>query len=149
MSNTLFIEIEKRMPAHISVVWAALTDPDITPLYLYGCKIIMEKNQGGSIKWIGKSDHVTYMSGHIIDFEETACLAYTTSQEKNTPALTLRFQLEAINNESCMLRFSYGDFQLLDSGRQKYQEAIDNNSWHEVLETLQTILQHTDDELSF
>jgi uncharacterized protein YndB with AHSA1/START domain len=80
MSKQLIVQNDIRINASISKVWDALSNPEQTPKYMFGCKAISDFVVGSSIEWnaIVEGKETTFVTGNIVSFEPEKLLAYTT-----------------------------------------------------------------------
>lgn len=143
---SLVLKYEKKLSASTNVVWDALTNPQITPLYMYGCEVLFEKKEGAPIIWKGKEDQQTYVEGEIVAIEEEKQLIYTTRDpsgkygDTKDNCLRVTYSLSEIDQNSCILRITQGDFSILNEGEKRYQESISKGGWPFVLDTLETLI---------
>lgn len=149
---SLELNYEQKLSANTNVVWDALTNPQITPLYMYGCEVLFEKKVGAPIIWKGKEDNQTYVEGEILEIEEEKTLVYTTRDPSgkygDTPdhCLKVTYSLSGIDQNSCILRITQGDFSTLNEGQKRYDESISKGGWPFVLETLAKLIEDLDEE---
>ncbi len=64
--------------APLSKVWDALTNPDMTRQYMFGCIPETDWIVGSEVLWKGAADGVTYVKGTLLKFEPMSALTYTT-----------------------------------------------------------------------
>lgn len=142
----LELKYEKKLSANTDVIWDALTNPQITPLYMYGCEVLFEKEVGAPIIWKGKEDNQIYVEGEIIEWEDQKRLVYTTRDpsgkygDTKENCLTVTYSLSEIDKNSCVLRITQSDFSVLNEGLKRYEESKSKGGWPYVLDTLESII---------
>lgn len=135
--------------ATTSRVWDALTNPQQTKKYMFGCEAISDWNIGSSLEW--KMDHegkeLVAVTGHIVDIQPGRFLAYTTfdphSTIENIPAnyLTVTYELTTENGQT-MLTVTQGDYNTVADGERRYQEAFNNGEgWNPILVEIKKLLE--------
>lgn len=143
---TLELNYEKRLAANTEVVWDALTNPQITPLYMYGCEVLFEKEIGAPIIWKGKEDQQTYVEGEILAIEEERLLRYTSRDpsgkygDTKEKCLQVSYTLSEIDKNNCILRITQGNFAELSEGQKRYEDSKSKGGWPYVLDTLEKII---------
>lgn len=143
---SLELNYEKRLSANTEVVWDALTNPQITPLYMYGCEVIFEKEVGSPIIWRGKEDQQIYVEGEILDIEEKKLLIYTSRDpsgkygDTKENCLKVLYSLSEIDANNCIVRVSQGDFSEVKEGRKRYEDSKSKDGWNHVLKILEAII---------
>src|ERR1044071_1985660 len=61
-------------------VWDALTNPEQTKKYMFGCETVSDWKQGSPLLWKGTHEgkEMVFVKGDIIDIKPGKFLAYTT-----------------------------------------------------------------------
>ena len=129
MAKTIYKSVE--LNAKPEFVWVALTNPDLTELYLFGGRVESNWQTGGSIEWVGNENEqlVLYASGKIDEIEIAYKLTYTT-----TDGLTTKYLLEPKKNESTRLTIEQADYDKLENSQKRYDNAI--VAWDSCLSNL-------------
>ena len=141
MEATYNTEIEINCSA--SKVWDALTNPDQTKKYMFGCEAITDWKPGSKLDWKGP-DGVIYVTGKIIKYEPLSVLSYTSfdpnSNMEDIPQnhLTGTYTLHEADGRT-RLSVSQGDFTVVTEGEKRYNEAI--GAWEMTLKALKELLE--------
>lgn len=127
-------ELYTRFTLSLSVpppaVWRALTDPTLTPLYLFGCAAISDWAVGSLLEWRGtfEGQARTFVTGRVVVFQPCERLEYTTfdpaSGLEDVPAnhLVMRCVLTP-SGGGTRLELSQGDFAQVANGAARFEDA--------------------------
>lgn len=148
MPNQLTIQNSVTINASPSMVWDALTNPEQTKKYMFGCAAISDWTVGSSLLWRGthEGQEMVFVKGHIVAIEPETFLAYTTI-DPNSPIedvpenyLTVTYRL-SVENEQTLLTTTQGDYAAVADGQRRYQETIDGGGWEPVLIAIKTLIE--------
>ncbi len=115
--------------APVSKVWEALTNPALTPKYMYGCEAISDWKIGSPLIWKSVTDGIVYVTGNVKVFEPNRRLDYTVFDPNSTMEdipenhLTMTFELSE-NNGNAHVDISMGDFSTVANGEARYEDSI-------------------------
>lgn len=59
-------------------VWEAITNPELTRQYMFGCEVISDWKKGSELNWRMASDGKIMVKGNIAEIEPGRMLKYTT-----------------------------------------------------------------------
>ena len=125
-------------------VWKVLTDPELTPQYMFGCTVQCDWKKGAPILWTGVQDGVTYVKGNLKVFDEPATLSFTVFDPNaaypDIPEnyLTATYSLSQQQNGT-MLKVTQGDYAMVADGNKRYRDSVDSGGWMPVLEGIRKI----------
>ena len=132
-----------------ATIWDALTNPDITKAYMFGCETVSEWEIGSELLWRGEYQGIAmvFVKGHIVQLEPNHKLVYTVidpnSSIPDIPEnyLTVTYQLEQKNGFTT-LTVTQGDYSKVAEGERRYQESWnDGQGWNPILEEIKTICE--------
>jgi uncharacterized protein YndB with AHSA1/START domain len=141
MSNPLIVNSSITIDAPISTVWDALTNPEQTKKYMFGCEALSDWKVGSPLIWKGNFDGVELIAvkGHIVDIRPETFLVYTVfdpnSSIPDIPEnyITVTYTLSQIDG---LTRFdvSQGDYATVADGEKRYTETYNNGEgWNPIL----------------
>lgn len=125
-------------------VWNALTNPEITKQYLYGCEVQSNWIEGNDVIWKGAADGMVYVTGKVVTYKPYNTLALTTfnphGSDEDIPENHLlgTHTLEEENGVTT-LSIKQGDFTTVANGAQRYEEA--KGAWEMTFQALKTLLE--------
>jgi uncharacterized protein YndB with AHSA1/START domain len=148
MSKQLIVKNEIVINAPISKVWDALINPEQTPKYMYGCKIVSDFKVGSSIEWNGTMDgkEMTFVKGNIVRIEQDKFLAYTTFDPFGTYEdipenyLTVTYTLSTVNGLT-LFTVTQGDYAQVANGEQRFNEAVAAGGWSSLLVEIKKLVE--------
>ena len=130
-------EISKSCQSPAASLWKVLTDPEITPKYMYNCVVQSTWQVGDAIIWQGEyQGYKAYQKGIILAKETHKMLKYTTFDPnygmEDIPEnyIHITYQLQE-NGSGTLLHIKNETFD----GRKERAEEI-RNGWEEVLEKI-------------
>lgn len=146
MQKELYTNDKITIDAPVSEVWDALTNPEKTINYMYGCKVETDWRVGGQINWIGAKDEIVYVKGNLTEIEKNNKLAFTTidpnGKYKDVPGNYLTVTYTLISKDgSTGLMVTQGDYANVEEGRARYEDTISNGGWAGVLEKIKTMVE--------
>lgn len=148
MANQLVIQNIITINASPEVVWDALTNPEQTKQYMYGCEAITDWNVGSPLLWRGthEGQEMVFVKGHIIAIEPERSLVYTTIDpnslidDTSENYLTVTYDL-AVEQEQTVLTVTQGDYTTVAEGTRRYQEAMAEGGWASILLAIKTLIE--------
>ena len=141
-----YITDELKINAPASKVWEALTDPELTKEYMFGCEVICSWNVGDSIEWKGVQDGVVYVKGNLIAFDPERKFAFTVfdplASYPDIPEnyLTAAYTLTP-DAGTTHLKVTQGDYQTVVDGEKRYRDTMAQGGWSAVLESLKKVVE--------
>ncbi|WP_235297922.1 SRPBCC domain-containing protein [Portibacter marinus] len=127
-------------------VWDLLTNPDLTPEYMYTCAILSNFKKGSSVIWKGIHDDVIYVTGKLIAFKPYSVMSYTVidpnADYPQTPENHLKVQyLLEEKNDKTLLTVIQSGYETVAEGQKRYDEAIANGGWTSILEKIKEMAE--------
>ena len=132
--------------APVEKVWDVLTNPQLTPKYMYGCKLISNFRIGEPVLWKGVEDGVLYVKGELVEWKVNNEFTYTVidpnGKYEDVPEnyLTVTCQITK-TDKGTQLQVSQGDYALVADGEERYKHATDNGGWSSVLTQIKEIAE--------
>lgn len=131
-------------------VWEALTNPEQTRKYMFGCETVSDWQQGSPLLWRMEYDgkELVAVKGDIVDIKPGQYLAYTVF-DPNNPAmedkpenyLTVSYELEP-DGTGTLLTVIQGDYNTVADGEKRYAEAYNNGEgWNPILVQIKAIAE--------
>jgi uncharacterized protein YndB with AHSA1/START domain len=132
-----------------ATIWDALTNPEITKVYMFGCETVSEWEIGSELLWRGEYQGIAmvFVKGHVVQLEPNRKLVYTVFDPNSTIPdipenyLTVTYQLEQKNGFTTLI-VTQGDYNTVAEGERRYQESWnDGQGWNPILEEIKTICE--------
>jgi len=149
MSQPLTVTNTITIQAPAAKVWDALTNPEMTKKYMFGCEALSDWKPGSPLIWKGNFNGIEMVAvkGEIIKIDPVRHLTYTTI-DPNNPAvpdlpgnyLTVTCDL-AEENGHTQLTVSQGDYSTVAEGAQRYQDTIAGGGWTPILAQIKELLE--------
>jgi uncharacterized protein YndB with AHSA1/START domain len=144
MSQPLIISNSIDIHAPAAKVWNALTNPEETRKYMFGCEAISEWKVGSPLIWKGNFNGVELIAvkGTIKAFQPDRYLEYTVIDPNNPkipdiPGNYLVVTCELIErNGITTLTATQGDYNTVAEGADRYQHSVDGGGWGPILEAI-------------
>ena len=149
MNEELIVRNEITINAPATAVWDALTNPEQTKKYMYGCETVSDWLPGSPLLWKGVWDGVELVAvkGNIVKIEPGKFLAYTTIDPNNPDMpdapenyLTVTYSLNE-QNGSTQLIVTQGDYSKVADGTKRYNDAVSAGGWSAILSEIKKILE--------
>lgn len=145
MEKGKFIEESITINAPASKVWDALTKPEWTRQYMFGCNVISDWKVGSLVLWNGAADGKTYVKGEVVSYNPGKMLQYTTfdpnnPEMKDVPSnyLTVTYKLSDQNSQT-VLQVSQGDYSKVVNGDKRYEETV--GGWDSILLKIKELVE--------
>jgi uncharacterized protein YndB with AHSA1/START domain len=145
----LIIENKISIKASLSKVWDALTKPELTKKYMFGCETVSDWKVGSTLLWKGSYEgkEMIFVKGNIIDIQPQKLLVYTVfdpnSSIEDIPKnyLTVTYKLKHVNGTT-FLTVTQGDYSIVAEGERRYKEAYNNGEgWNPLLIQIKEMLE--------
>lgn len=149
MQSPLFVKNTITINASVARVWKALTNPEETKKYMFGCETVSDWQKGSSLLWRGNYEgkDIIFVKGHIVEIEPEKFLAYTTIDPNSTiddvseNYLTVTYTLAEENGQT-ILTVTQGDYAKVAEGERRYQEAYNGGEgWNPILIEIKKLLE--------
>jgi uncharacterized protein YndB with AHSA1/START domain len=149
MSNPLFVQNSISINASLVKVWDALTKPELTKQYMFGCETVSDWQPGSELLWKGEYEgkEIVFVKGNIVTIEPPVLLAYTTIDPNSTiddvseNYLTVTYKLEEQNGQT-LFTVTQGDYATEAEGERRYTEAYNNGEgWNPILVEIKKLVE--------
>jgi uncharacterized protein YndB with AHSA1/START domain len=149
MKSELLVTNEITINANQEKVWDALTNPEQTKKYMFGCETVSDWKAGSSLLWKGswEGKEMIFVKGNIVKIESGILLAYTTFDPNSTMEdipknyLTVTYALSS-NNGKTTLKVTQGDYNTVAEGERRYKEAYNNGEgWNPILVEIKKLVE--------
>jgi uncharacterized protein YndB with AHSA1/START domain len=149
MNKPLTVKNKIHIEAPVAQVWEALTNPEQTKKYMFGCEAISDWRKGSPLIWRGIFDghEMVAVKGSIVDIKMGEYLAYTTfdpnSAIEDIPEnyLTVTYELTT-DGKGSKLTVTQGDYSRVADGERRYQEAFNNGEgWTPILVAIKDLVE--------
>ncbi len=151
-TKKLIVKNTIKIDASPVVVWDALTNPEQTKKYMFGCETVSDWKIGSPLLWKGsyQGKEMVFVKGNIVDIKPGKFLAYTTIDPNSTTIedipqnyVTVTYTL-APENGSTLLTVTQGDFATVADGEKRYQETFNNgDGWNPILVEIKKLVETT------
>jgi len=148
--NTLIVKNSISINAPASKVWDALTNPEQTKKYMFGCETVSDWKKGSSLLWKGnyEGQEMVFVKGNIAEIKPGKFLAYTTIDPNNPGIadvpenyLTVTYELAGENGHT-ILTVTQGDYNKVADGEKRYKEAYNNGEgWNPILVEIKKLVE--------
>lgn len=149
MNTPLFVTNEITIDAPATKVWKALTEPEWTKQYMFGCEPITDWKPGSPLLWKGTFNDVEMVAvkGQVVSFDPGHSLVYTVI-DPNNPAipdlpenyLTVTCTLTEQDGKTHLF-VSQGDYGGVADGDNRYRHTVDGGGWSPILEQIKQLVE--------
>lgn len=142
MSKELIIKKSVTLNAPIDKVWDVLTNPELTPKYMYGCALVSNWNVGDKINW--ELNGKVVVTGEIIKIVPGKHLHFTTFDpsmglgDTSPNYIHVTYTLSA-NGSETVLEITQGDYQGAENAVQRYEDSV--KGWDLVINDLKKVAE--------
>ena len=149
MKKPLIIKNTITINAPASKVWDALTNPEQTKKYMFGCETVSDWKQGSPLLWKGSHEgkEMIFVKGNIVDINPGKFLAYTTIDPNSTMDdisenyLQVTYDLSSSNGQT-ILTVTQGDYSTVAEGERRYNESYNNGEgWNPILVEIKKLVE--------
>jgi uncharacterized protein YndB with AHSA1/START domain len=148
MEKELVIRNSIIIDASPSDVWDALTNPQQTKKYMFGCEAVSGWKLNDPLIWKGNFDgkEVVAVKGNVVDIQKYRYLAYTVFDPNSTLEdvpenyTTVTYSLSA-SNGSTELLVTQGDFAKVGDGERRYRESSGAGGWDPILKEIKKLVE--------
>ena len=146
MAKELVTRGSVQIKAPAAKVWEALTTPEWTRQYMFGCDIVSGLSIGDPILWKGMLDgnEVVFVKGTIVENKTGSLLRYTTFDPNmgiaDVPSnyLTVTYELSHHDGQTT-LKLSQGDFAKVEQGEKRFNDA--GEGWNPLLTKIKELVE--------
>ncbi len=148
MGNQLVVKNSITINAPASKVWEALTNPEQTKKYMFGCEALSDWKPGSPLLWKGtyEGKEMVFVKGVIVDIQPGKFLSYTAidtnSGIEDIPVnyLTVTYALKEENNRT-EFTATQGDYATVGDGEKRYKHTIDGGGWEPILVEIKKLVE--------
>ncbi|HYV95516.1 MAG TPA: SRPBCC domain-containing protein [Chitinophagales bacterium] len=149
MDKQLIVKNSITINAPASKVWDALTNPEQTKKYMFGCETVSDWKEGSPLLWKGNYEgkEMVFVKGDIVSIEPGEFLAYTTIDPNSTIEdipenyLTVTYDLSEDNGQT-VLTVTQGDYSTVADGERRYNETYNGGEgWNPILVEIKKLVE--------
>jgi uncharacterized protein YndB with AHSA1/START domain len=149
MNQPLVVTSSITIDAPAAKVWDALTNPEQTKKYMFGCEALSDWKPGSPLIWKGKFNGVEMIAvkGQIVRIVPFKSLVYTVIDPNNPkipdiPAnyLTVTCDFKEENGHT-LLTVSQGDYSTVAEGEARYQDTL-KGGWDPILVQIKALVEN-------
>ena len=150
MNQPLYIENTIQINVPVAIVWDALTNPQQTKKYMFGCETVSDWTVGSSLLWRMDYEGKDFIAvkGFITELEPLKKLTYTVFDPNSSMAdipenyLTVTYELSSENGLTT-LKVTQGDYSIVAEGERRYKESWNNGEgWNPILVEIKKMLEN-------
>src|SRR5258706_7835395 len=150
MDKQLMVKNSIAINAPAAQVWDALTNPEQTKNYMFGCETISDWKTGSPLLWRGEYEgtEMVFVKGNIVSIEPGKFLAYTTIDPNSTTVedipenyLTVTYDLREQDGQT-ILNVTQGDFSKVADGEKRYEDTYNTGEgWNPILVQIKKLVE--------
>jgi uncharacterized protein YndB with AHSA1/START domain len=149
MTQPLLVSNTIEIKAPIKSVWEALTHPDKTKIYMFGCETVSDWKEGSDLLWRGEYEGqpMVFVKGKIITYQPDSLLKYTVidpnASYPHTPENHLNVTYTLIeNNGITTLTVIQDGFEGAAEGEKRYKDVYNNgDGWSPILIEIKKLVE--------
>jgi len=149
MAEQLFVTNSIFIQAPAAAVWNALTNPEQTKKYMFGCETVSDWTVGSPLLWQANYEgkDIVFVKGEIVEYEPFTLLTYTTIDPNSSiddiskNYLTVTYQLTE-ENGGTLFTVRQGDYLLVADGEKRYVDAYNGGEgWNPILVQIKALVE--------
>ena len=149
MPTPLLIQNNITIKAPARQVWNALTNPEETKKYMFGCETVSDWQPGSPLLWKGSYEgkEMIFVKGNIVSIQPGKSLVYTVFDPNSTMEdipenyLTVTYEISEENGQT-LLVVTQGDYSIVADGERRYAESYNGGQgWNPILLEIKKILK--------
>lgn len=130
-------------------VWDALTNPEQTKKYMFGCEAVSDWKAGNPLLWKGSYEgkEMVFVKGIILAIQPNSFLKYTVidpnSSMPDIPEnyLNVTYELSGENGQTALIVLQDG-FENAADGEKRYKDVYNNGEgWNPVLIEIKKLVE--------
>jgi len=143
---SLYTEDTIQIKGSMEEVWNALTNPSITPNYMYGCAVESSWKKDDKVLWRNEDDQQVYVTGFVLEVDAPRKLIYTVFNPfASYPDilenhLSVEYKLEHEGKET-ILTVIQGDFDAVAEGASRYKDATSNEGFLGIMKQIKELVE--------
>jgi len=145
----LVVKSEIVINAPAAKVWDALTKPEQTKKYMFGCETVSDWKAGSELLWRGSYEgkEMVFVKGRILEIKSPSLLKYTVidpnASYPDIPEnhLNVTYELNAQGNQTKLVVIQDG-FEGAAEGEKRYKDTYNNGEgWNPILVQIKKIVE--------
>jgi uncharacterized protein YndB with AHSA1/START domain len=149
MPNQLIVKNEISINAAASKVWDALTNPEQTKKYMFGCEALSDWKVGSPLLWKGAHEgkEMIFVKGYVLIFQPNSLLKFTVidpnASYPDTPEnhLNVIYELSEQDGQTILTVLQDG-FENAAEGEKRYQHTYNNGEgWNPILVQIKAVAE--------
>jgi len=149
MATELTVNNTIEINASAAKVWDALTNPEKTKIYMFGCETVSDWKVGSELLWKANYEgkDMVFVKGYIVSIEPNKKLIYSTFDPNSTIEdlpenyLNVTYELTE-NNGQTIFNVTQGDYSKVADGERRYKEALNNGEgWNPILVEIKKLVE--------
>jgi uncharacterized protein YndB with AHSA1/START domain len=149
MAQPLVVTNTISIHAPAAKVWDALTNPEQTKKYMFGCEALSDWQPGSPLIWKGTFNGVEMIAvkGEVVSIDPGKSLVYTVIDPNNPKIpdlpenyLTVTCQFTEQGDQT-LLEVSQGDYSAVADGPARYKHTVDGGGWDPILAQIKTLCE--------
>lgn len=149
MSQPIFITDTIAIHAPAIKVWDAITNPEQTKKYMFGCEALSDWKPGSPLIWKGTFNGVEMIpvKGKVVSIDAARSLVYTVIDPDNPKIpdlpenyLTITYKLTE-DGDQTVLDVSMGDFDTVAEGPTRYKQTMEGGGWNPILVQIKALCE--------
>jgi uncharacterized protein YndB with AHSA1/START domain len=140
-------QIEIKAPA--SSVWDALTNPEMTKQYMFGCETISDWEIGSALLWQGEYEgkKMVFVKGYIVALVPNQLLSYTVIDPNGSipdiPENYLTVSYELVQKDGhTLFTVTQGDYNKVAEGARRFEESSNGGEgWNPILKAIKELIE--------
>jgi uncharacterized protein YndB with AHSA1/START domain len=147
--DPLIVQNEIVINAPVSRVWDALTNPEQTKKYMFGCETVSDWKVGSPLLWRGdyEGKEMVFVKGNIVAIQPDTLLIYTVidpnSGMEDIPEnyLQVKYELKDENGKTKLIVTQSG-FETAADGEKRYKDTYNNGEgWNPILVEIKKLVE--------
>ena len=149
MSQPLIVSSAIDIGVPVEAVWDALTNPEMTKKYMFGCEALSDWRPGSPLLWKGSFNglEMVAVKGNVVSIEPGRSLVYTAIDPNNPEIpdvpenyLIVTYELSEHGGQT-RLAVSQGDYNSVAQGAKRYEETMAGGGWTPLLVQIKALLE--------
>lgn len=150
MEDSLIIRNDILINASRERVWDALTNPQQTAKYMFGCQALSDWKPGSPLLWKGEYEgkKMVFVKGNVVDIVPPDHLAYTVIDPNNPsiPDIPENYLVVTYNltdeHGKTRLTVTQGDYSKVAEGQKRYEESYNHGEgWNPILIAIKNLVE--------
>ena len=149
MEQKLSVKNTVSINATTAAVWDALTNPEKTKIYMFGCETVSDWQVGSDLLWRGEYEgkEMVFVKGKILEIEPDKLLKYTVidpfAAYPDIPEnyLNVTYELTEQGSET-ILTVTQDGFETAAEGEKRYKDVYNNGEgWNPILVGIKNVAE--------